>query len=311
VTAPLSVTFAAIIPTYNRQHIVGRAIDSALAQTYPCHEIIVMDDGSSDGTAEYVRQRYRNAPMVRLFRQCNMGAGRARNNAVRNASAEWVVFLDSDDEWYPFRLARIVEALREHSQYDVMSTGMDIDSVAGKAPPAVGTPAVLEVTLRQLLMQNGISCCLAVRRSAFLAIGGFQLDFCEDHDLTLRLLSVGHRLGFIREHMGNIHTEESGQGMEAKLWCERLLCFWQAQLKKYEIHGLMKRKALSSLYFDMSLRMMEEKRQDLSIGFLLDSLYQLPWPLVLTRYGRWQRYKRLMCMVLRSMGAVAKSFAIL
>ena len=91
---------AVVIPTYNRVRLLERALRSVLDQARVADEIIVVDDGSTDGTAEAVA----DLP-VRLVRQANAGAAAARNRGVREASSPWVAFLDSDDLWDVAHLA--------------------------------------------------------------------------------------------------------------------------------------------------------------------------------------------------------------
>lgn len=91
-----------IIPVYNRAHCVKRAVDSVLAQTFKDIEVIVVDDGSQDGSANILKT-YGDA--IRLICQKNAGAGTARNTGIRAAQGEWIAFLDSDDEWRPEKLA--------------------------------------------------------------------------------------------------------------------------------------------------------------------------------------------------------------
>lgn len=102
------MTVSALIPAYNRRGYICRAIQSVLAQTLPVDEIIVVDDGSTDGTEQYLRQRY--GDRVGVVRQQNQGVGVARRRAVAEARGEWVAFLDSDDEWLPDRNAAFVAA---------------------------------------------------------------------------------------------------------------------------------------------------------------------------------------------------------
>lgn len=100
---------SAVIPTYNRQAHVLRAIDSVLSQTVPVDEIIVVDDGSTDRTAEVIRGRYGSQVMV--LRQENAGVSAARNRGIHEARGEWIAFLDSDDVWLPTKLKRQFEAV--------------------------------------------------------------------------------------------------------------------------------------------------------------------------------------------------------
>lgn len=100
--------FTVVIPAYNRELTVLRAIKSALAQSYPPEEIIVVDDGSEDRTAEVVEEF---GGIVRVVSQVNGGAPVARNTGVREAGSEWVAFLDSDDYWMPQHLERMADAI--------------------------------------------------------------------------------------------------------------------------------------------------------------------------------------------------------
>ena len=97
-----------IIPAYNREKTIRRAVDSALAQTYPSIEIIVVDDGSRDHTAEILLEY---GEKLRLIRQKNGGASSARNTGIRAAQGEIIAFLDSDDAWLPHKISRQVALL--------------------------------------------------------------------------------------------------------------------------------------------------------------------------------------------------------
>jgi glycosyltransferase involved in cell wall biosynthesis len=108
-TKEFNVRVSALIPTYNRRTHVERAIESALAQTHPVDEVIVVDDGSTDGTAQMIELRY--GARVRVIRQQNTGVSGARRRAVREARCEWIAFLDSDDEWTQDRNRKLLEAV--------------------------------------------------------------------------------------------------------------------------------------------------------------------------------------------------------
>lgn len=95
------MTVSAVIPTFNRRRYIERALNSVLAQTIPVDEIIVVDDGSTDGTAEYISEHYGDA--VRIVCQKHSGVSAARRRGVLEARSEWIGFLDSDDEWTPAR----------------------------------------------------------------------------------------------------------------------------------------------------------------------------------------------------------------
>ncbi len=92
---------SAIIPTYNRRSYIRRAIDSVLSQTVPVDEVIIIDDGSTDDTANAVEEWY--GSRVRVVRQQQSGVAGARRRGIQEARGEWIAFLDSDDEWTPQR----------------------------------------------------------------------------------------------------------------------------------------------------------------------------------------------------------------
>ncbi len=93
---------AVVIPAYNAEKLLPRALRSVLTQTVAPREVLVVDDGSSDGTSDVARSF--GAP-VRCIRQENAGAAAARNRGIAEATAEWIAFLDADDWWEPERLA--------------------------------------------------------------------------------------------------------------------------------------------------------------------------------------------------------------
>ncbi len=97
-----------IMPLYNKKPYVERSIKSVINQTYPNWELIIVDDGSTDGSAYIVPQ---DDPRIKLFRQSTRGPGAARNKAAEMASGDYLAFIDADDHYYPFKLEREVEVL--------------------------------------------------------------------------------------------------------------------------------------------------------------------------------------------------------
>ncbi|MBE0534885.1 MAG: glycosyltransferase family 2 protein [Phycisphaerae bacterium] len=107
----MGMRISVVIPAYNAGRYIGRALDSVLAQTRPADEIIVVDDGSTDNTAEVVAP-YGEA--VRFIQQENAGASVARNTGITAATCEWIAFLDADDEWLADKLHLQAEHLQRH-----------------------------------------------------------------------------------------------------------------------------------------------------------------------------------------------------
>ncbi len=100
----MATLVSVIIPTFNRAHCVGQAIDSALQQTHRDLEVIVVDDGSVDQTCQFMKRKYGEFRSIRYIYQENKGVAAARNTALRAAQGEFIAFLDSDDVWKPWKI---------------------------------------------------------------------------------------------------------------------------------------------------------------------------------------------------------------
>jgi len=105
------MNISVVIPTYNRKHTLPRAIASVLNQTLQPTEIIMVDDGSTDGTADWIQETY---PRINPIRQSQKGVSTARNIGIKSAKCDWIALLDSDDEWLPDKLERQVEAFNQN-----------------------------------------------------------------------------------------------------------------------------------------------------------------------------------------------------
>ena len=103
-----------IIPTYNRKHTLKRAITSVINQSYKPIEIIVVDDGSTDGTFEWINSEY---PLIKLIQQLNSGVSSSRNTGINNAIGNWIALLDSDDEWKVNKLEKQVKSLEKQYRW--------------------------------------------------------------------------------------------------------------------------------------------------------------------------------------------------
>jgi glycosyltransferase involved in cell wall biosynthesis len=192
------VSISVLIPTYNRKEHLFRAIDSVLAQSVPVDEIVVVDDGSTDGTTEAVRAHYGTSVLV--FEQCNAGVSAARNRGLREVHGEWVALLDSDDLWLPTKIERQLAALRVFTgKADVCFTNntfggnLELTQTAFEAVgfSGAGDIGLLEDTIERILAgtEPFYTPSFLIRRSLFTKIGGFDeaLVLREDTDLFFRL----------------------------------------------------------------------------------------------------------------------------
>jgi glycosyltransferase involved in cell wall biosynthesis len=178
-----------IIPAHNAAPFVAATLDSALAQTLDDLEIIVVDDGSTDGTAE-VLTGYRDR--IRVLHQEPSGPSSARNRGAEVARGEWLAFLDADDLWREEKLERQLEIAGE--DIDLVHTGTEIfgDSSSRDRYRSVVTDR--GCLFESLLRRNFVTTSSVILRTdRFRQLGGFEEDlrYCEDWDLWLRFSAGG------------------------------------------------------------------------------------------------------------------------
>lgn len=189
--------FSVVIPTYNRVDLLPQAIASVRAQRVTDYEIVVVDDGSQDGTREYVQGL---GPQIRYLRQENRGPGAARNAGVRAARGEYVAFLDSDDLWFPWTLSVFARAIGEHGQPTILGgrwvefgDESELATIRNEQYGALAFPDYLASSHHPFSVGSGT--CVLRRRD--LAEANFLEDRLnsEDHDL---ILQMGTRPGFVQ-----------------------------------------------------------------------------------------------------------------
>ena len=178
---------SAVIPSHNRRHTLERALESVYAQSSPVDEVILVDDGSTDGSRQLVAERF---PDVRLLSQPNRGVSAARNLGIAAARYEWIALLDSDDCWLPHKIRTIRDSARQHPE-QVLFHSDEIWIRRG-----------VRVNQKRRHRKSGgwiFSRCLplcaispsaaVIRKSVLEELGLFDesLPACEDYDLWLRL----------------------------------------------------------------------------------------------------------------------------
>jgi glycosyltransferase involved in cell wall biosynthesis len=186
-----------IIPTYNREKIIGKAIASVLAQSWQDFEIIVLDDGSRDNTRAAVEAC---GPKVRYFYQENKGIAGARNSGMRHAEGDHLAFLDSDDYWLPEKLARQMALFEAHPEYGMIACQCGSVAIDG-AYREKNRPGKSGWILYDLFRKNFIRTSAAViTRACLEKVGGFDegLREGEEYDYWLRI-AAEFAVGFINE----------------------------------------------------------------------------------------------------------------
>jgi glycosyltransferase involved in cell wall biosynthesis len=183
------------MPAYNVEPYVGDAIRSALAQTWTDFELIVVDDGSKDGTAEAVKALARGDSRIQFLQQGNRGLAGARNSALRAARGEFFALLDSDDLWEPEFLAEQLAILRDRPDVDIVTGngwclgGAKHGQLARPSPDPRPVPDLLSI----IGDEWSVFIMSVVRRRVYTAIGPFDEDMRsnEDYDFWLRAAVAG------------------------------------------------------------------------------------------------------------------------
>ncbi len=183
----MDFSVSVIIPSYNRREVLARAVESVRQQTLPPQEIIIVDDGSDDGTAEMVASRF---PDCRYFRQDNQGVSAARNLGIARANGTWLAFLDSDDEWLPGKLQAQQATLQSSPQCRICHAE-EIWIRNGRRVNAMRKHAKTGGFIYQRCLPLCVisPSAVVIHRDIFRDHGGFDesLPACEDYDLWLRI----------------------------------------------------------------------------------------------------------------------------
>lgn len=200
-----------VIPTYNRIHTLPASVDSVLKQSYKNLELIIMDDGSTDGTEEYVkgitdaRVRYRKADK-------NMGPSAARNRGVELAQGEYLAFQDSDDEWMPDKLEKQMKIMLGNKNVSLVYSEFGF-YMEGKPVIVIPSPTI-SYEMKQgdlfsyLLLYPLISTqTILVKTKEFIEAGGFDetLKSYEDFEFSLRF-AQNHQIGFVGEQLVRVNS---------------------------------------------------------------------------------------------------------
>lgn len=201
-----------VVPTYNREKELSRAIRSIMQQTYEEYEIIVVDDGSTDHTMAVVQQF--GDDRIRYIRlEHNQGAGHARNIGIQQARYDYIAFLDSDDEWLPDKLRLQMDKMLSSEEklgmvYCRMGGRQRHSNIRFICPPAEVAGEVLEGDLFDKLLQHNVigTPTMVLRRECLEQVGGFKesLLCLEDWELILRI-ARNWKIGFVEDILVEVH----------------------------------------------------------------------------------------------------------
>lgn len=313
---------AVIIPTYNRATCVTRAIDSVLAQTVTCDEIIVVDDGSTDNTDE-VLASYGNK--ITVIKQDNQGVSAARNTGIKAAHGEWIAFLDSDDTWRERKIELQLAAIDMYPEAVLIATGWAWEDEPNRCMLSAGICEGGKATLYrqplELLLRfakNGIWLpTWVVRRELITRIGGFDTSFhvAEDNKVMFRLATEG-AFAVVPENLvlrsatrDNAKLSLNGDAkFDAELCRREIELLYEAHCRAFDESRYVKRKLRRLLAYFLrrdAERLALEKRARDARQRALESLVMKPnwrdmiadvaivvWPTISRlRQTRWSNHK--------------------
>jgi glycosyltransferase involved in cell wall biosynthesis len=224
------MTLTVTLPVYNAMLYLPAAVESILGQTYSDFEFLIIDDGSSDGSTDYLRSL--RDPRIKLLVRENRGLGTTLNELFGNSRSEYVARMDADDVCEPHRLEKQMEYLRDHREVIMLGTG--IDFIVGSRIVSGFRPLTEHAAIRQRLLQKrpGVNHpTTIVKRNAWTGVGGYRFPRAgEDLDFCLRLCDFGpvanipevlyhYRLG--KESLSFKSSAETNRGSAFALACAR------------------------------------------------------------------------------------------
>ncbi len=207
-----------VIPLYNHARYVEAAVSSVLSQTLPADEIVIVDDGSTDGSARVAASLAARCPQIRFWSKPNGGAHAAINDGVARSTGEFVAILNSDDLFHRERLERVLTVFDRHPAADAVCTGLDF--IDGRGRPMANAWYENSVAFHRRSGDLGFSLVnsnfvmttsnLVLRRRVLEAAGGFSgLRYAHDLDYLLRLVVQGRDLRRLDEPLISYRTHDS------------------------------------------------------------------------------------------------------
>jgi len=234
-----------IIPTYNREKTIVRAIQSVLNQTYTNIEVIVVDDGSVDNTAEIVGN-IKDKRVKYISLEQNSGPSNARNVGVQNAKGEWIAFQDSDDVWNENKLQKQITYANGNPQFSMVYCPYKLilsNNESYVVPSKFYKGTQEGDMLDSLLIQNIIGTpTILIRKDAFKEVGGFDVSYraLEDWELVLRIAQK-YKIGFVSEVLVNAYLLNGGVSSNTGAYYEsrcRMVAEYRNEMERLGIFNI-------------------------------------------------------------------------
>lgn len=246
-------SISVIISSYNYGRFIGATIQSVLEQTLPAHEIIVIDDGSSDDSAEVIKSF---GARVKFIQQENQGVCAVRNKGARLATGDVLAFLDSDDIWLPRKLEMQAQAFSSDPEVGLVSCGLrEFDTNGETLAEYVDGKSgwcAREILLFRDFVLNTTASAIAVRRETFERVGGFdesrEIFAAEDHELCYRAAKIS-KLVFIQEVLVDFRIHGKNGHLNIPQMERAMLAAYKKMFSQAEPDALsIKRESYGNLY---------------------------------------------------------------
>jgi len=300
-----------VIPFFNREGCLSRAIDSVISQTYDNWEIILVDDGSTDRSAEIAEYYSRDYPSkIHLIKQKNMGAGFSRNKAIAAAQGSFIAILDSDDQWSDNFLSRTMDAFELCNNIDwVYVNAQRITEVGRIIEPSVfddgssfyfrslktrrihhvniiEDPEMLKIAIKSTIKAGANS---VVRQRVFDKVSyPSNIRIGEDRLLIILAIAAGFRFGFIDEILLTAYHHDNNLSISKEDDINKKIDTYQELIKVYECldykvlldksSKAIQKEELSDLYFNLAAHLIDSNVSNLkAIKYLLKSLMINPY----------------------------------
>lgn len=283
-----------IIPAYNRVDYIDQAITSVLQQTYANIELIVIDDGSTDGTYEKIKDYGDKLTLLTHQQRCNRGQSAAINLGLLRASGEYIAILDSDDYWELDKLKTQVDFFEKNPSVGLIySNGYAVDAVGKQLYPIYNSEHTEPNDPNAVLLDCYIALPVnsLVRKNIYDRVGDFNENYraAQDHDMLIRIAEVAElaylpsSLWYYRRHADTISSKHQGVR-----WNTGVKILQEAQ-KRYPYQSRTIRKRRAVLYFRLGMDHKAKKRVISSLWFLLKAFFLDPIRAVKVVFGYEKR----------------------
>lgn len=293
-----------VIPLYNKEAEIGRALRSALAQTVPPAAILVVDDGSTDGGPAVVRSF--GDPRIRLIRQENAGPSSARNRGIAEAPTELVALLDADDRWHPAFLQTVLDLHRRHPEAGLWGTGFSfVDSTDGREIPFrfPGVPRGPAGGLVKDFFRSSLKAPLVcasgvlIRRAVLDDVGWFPegVRIGEDFDLWIRI-ALKYPVAYQAAPLAIYHRDASNRAMNRERYAGRDTCIYRTLKKALDEKnfGRARAKSLKLLFgthlLEVARSAVANSDGPLTFDLIRETWSHRVWPMRCLR--RWLKARR-------------------